>query len=109
LPGFYFLHLGNLPIIGFILILFTIASAFEQATTPVAIVENFPSRTRYTGISLGYNIGNGFLGGTVPLICQWLLVVTNFYLAPALYIAICALITGFVVLFYIPETAGIKL
>lgn len=109
LPGFYFLHYGDLTLIACILILFTIASAFEQSTTPVAIVENFPAKTRYTGISLGYNIGNGFLGGTVPLICQWLLVITNFYLAPALYITACAIISGLVVFIFIPETVGKKL
>lgn len=105
-PGFYFLHIVPLFLIVVTLSLFAIASGSEQATTPVSIIENFPPPARYTGISLSYNIGNGFLGGTIPVICQWLLTFTNNIMAPAIYIAICAFITGMVIVFFIPETRG---
>lgn len=105
-PGFYFLQLDNFMILLSVLFVFTISSSLEQGTTAVAIVENFPPPARYTGLSLGYNIGNGFLGGTVPMICEWLTAKTHILLAPAFYIALCAAITGLVVFFFVPETLG---
>lgn len=105
-PGFYLLQQYNINLLLLVLILFTIASSLEQATTSVAVVENFPLPARYTGVSLSYNMGNGFLGGTVPIICEWLATQTSFALAPAMYIAFCAAITGMVVFFFIPETRG---
>lgn len=102
IPGFYYLQSHYYTTI-IILLLFALFSSLEQGTTSVALVENFPPPARYTGISLGYNIGNGFLGGTVPIICEWLS--TSFHqLSPALYIASCAMVTGLVVWFFVPET-----
>lgn len=106
IPGFYFLQSDNFIMMILVLCVFTIASSSEQGTTSISVVENFPPPARYTGLSLGYNIGNGFLGGTVPIICEWLLLKTNVSLTPAFYIAFCALITGLVVFFFVPETRG---
>lgn len=103
LPAYYFLQVQYIPLFAS-LILLTIASALEQGTTPIAIIENFPSAARYTGVSLGYNIGNGLLGGTVPIICEWLINVTGLRLSPAFYIVGCALLTLLVVLFFIKDT-----
>lgn len=104
IPGFYFLHNPYYITISIILILFSFCSSLEQGTTSVAIVENFPPPARYTGVSLGYNLGNGFLGGTVPIICEWLSTSSYYKIAPAIYIAFCAMVTGLVVWFFIPET-----
>jgi MHS family proline/betaine transporter-like MFS transporter len=108
-PGFYYLQYLQMPGLICILLSFTLASSLEQGSTAVTIVENFPATTRYTGISLGYNIGNGFIGGTVPLMSEWLIQVTQWSLSPALYIALCAAITGAIVCFFIPETKGTSL
>lgn len=109
IPGFYILHLGFTPIALLIFAIFTLASSLEQGTTCVAIVENYPLATRYTGVSLGYNLGNGFFGGTVPIISQWLIYKTDFNLAPAFYITFCAMITALVVFFFVKETRGVSL
>lgn len=41
---------------------------------PIAafLVELFPTRIRYTSMSLPYHIGNGVFGGMVPLISTWI-------------------------------------
>ena len=41
---------------------------------PIAafLVELFPTRIRYTSMSLPYHIGNGIFGGLTPLIATWL-------------------------------------
>lgn len=73
IPSFYLLQLGYASLLPCIFLLFTLLSSLEQATTSIAVVENFPASTRYTGIGLGYNLGNGFLGGMVPIICTSLI------------------------------------
>lgn len=105
-PGFYLLQLDHFFLFIAVLSIFTVASSLEQGTTSVTVVENFPPPARYTGLSVGYNIGNGFLGGTVPIICEWLTATSSYTLAPAFYIAGCAAITGLVVFFFVPETRG---
>ncbi len=89
IPGLHYLFLSTFVV----LIIFTVASSLEQGTTPAVLVENFPVEERYTGISFAYNIVNGILGGTIPLVCAWLVVQTHFKLAPGIYVALCAVIT----------------
>jgi MHS family proline/betaine transporter-like MFS transporter len=106
IPGFYALHLQSFILTIFVLIFFSLASSLEQGATSVAVVENFPLPARYTGLSLGYNLGNGFLGGTIPFIAEWLVVHTHIAISPAMYVSLCALITLLVVFFFVPETRG---
>jgi MFS transporter, MHS family, proline/betaine transporter len=47
------------------------------------MVEMFPTRTRYTGVALGYNVGQTLLGGTAPLVGTALIQLTGNALAPA--------------------------
>ncbi|EKD53724.1 MAG: hypothetical protein ACD_60C00159G0004 [uncultured bacterium] len=93
IPSYYFLYQHNIVIVLLFLGVLTIASSLEQGTTPVVLVENFPVKARYTGISFSYNIANGFLGGSVPFVCVWLVNKIHFFLMPAFYIAFYALIT----------------
>lgn len=106
IPGYYLLHCHCLLFLIPVLFIFTIASSLEQGTTSVAVVENFPPVARYSGVSLGYNIGNGILGGTVPMVCEWLSSNNFNSLAPAVYITLYAVLTGLVVFFFVGETKG---
>ena len=47
---------------------------------PIAafLVESFPSRVRYTSVSLPYHIGNGYFGGFLPLIATTAVTATAF-------------------------------
>lgn len=106
IPGFYLMQSNYFIVTIFVLLLFSIASSLEQGTTSVAVVENFPLPARYTGLSLGYNLGNGFLGGTIPIVAEWLVSYTHLAISPAIYVSICAMITWLVVFFFVPETKG---
>ncbi|ABO66184.1 MULTISPECIES: MFS transporter [Geobacillus] len=56
--------------------------------------EIFPSNVRYTGISLGYQIGAALAGGTAPLIATALLAAYgNSYVPVALYIIFVSLVS----------------
>lgn len=70
------------------------------------IVESFPTRVRYTSISVPYHIGNGIFGGFLPIISLWLVHRTGNPYAGLLYpMAFCAV--GFVICAgWLPETAG---
>lgn len=56
--------------------------------------EIFRTEVRYTGVSLGYQIGAAIAGGTAPLIATWLLdVFANSWVPVALYIILTGLIS----------------
>lgn len=60
--------------------------AMEQGVMSAAIVENFPARVRYSGISVAYNLSFGLIGGTAPLINTWLIKLTASPMMPAYYL-----------------------
>ena len=99
-PGFYFLQFNQQYWVIAILGLFALGSSLEQGATPVSVIERFPAKTRYTGVSFGYNLGNGVLGGTVPMVCGWLLLNSPLTIAPAIYVAGWAFVTWLVVYFF---------
>ncbi|MBD8027542.1 MHS family MFS transporter [Ureibacillus sp. Re31] len=60
--------------------------------------EIFDAKVRYTGVSLGYQIGAAVAGGTAPLVATALLVqFDNSYVPVALYIILTAVISLFAV------------
>ncbi|MGF1470690.1 MAG: MFS transporter [Rubrobacteraceae bacterium] len=71
----------------------------------VWMTEIFPRAVRYTGVSLGYGLAIGILGGTTPLIATTGLDITRDPLFPALYIMLAAAVT-LVTAYFTPETKG---
>ena len=73
------------------------------------LVELFPTRIRYTAMSLPYHLGIGVLGGLTPLIATSLVAQTgNDYMGLA-YPIIVAVITVVVGLTFIREKRGVRL
>jgi MHS family proline/betaine transporter-like MFS transporter len=68
-----------------------------------AMVELFPTRTRYTGVAVGYNVGQAILGGTAPMIGTALVELTGNKLAPTYYLIVCAIVAGVAALFIKPR------
>jgi MHS family proline/betaine transporter-like MFS transporter len=83
--------------------LVTLFSGAALATT----TELFNTRTRYTGVSLSFNIGATVFGGTAPLIATALIKILDTDQAPAYMLVAAALLT-LIVLARTPETAPIK-
>jgi MHS family proline/betaine transporter-like MFS transporter len=75
---------------------------------PAAYAELFPTRVRYTALSIGYNVAVAIFGGFAPFIATWLIRETGNPLAPAFYVIAAAVIT-LVVLTRIRETAFLPL
>ncbi len=61
---------GNYQPVVLVLCAFVLVLFVTMVYGPIAafLVESFPSRVRYTSVSLPYHIGNGYFGGFLPLI-----------------------------------------
>ena len=80
----------------------------EQAVTPALIVELFPGKGRYTGISLAYNVCMALVGGFSPALNTYLIHYFNNNLVIAYYVMGCALVSLFVVMRSIPKEYGVN-
>lgn len=76
------------------LLVFAAVNGFYSGCMAATMVELFPTRTRYSGVAIGYNLGQAILGGTAPLVGTALIDLTQNALAPTYYLIGCALIAG---------------
>ncbi len=89
-------------------ILFLLALYVTMVYGPIAalLVELFPTRIRYTSMSLPYHIGNGWFGGFLPTTAFAMVAATGdiyYGLWYPIGIAVLTLIVGLLLL---PETRG---
>jgi len=73
---------------------------------PIAamLVELFPSRIRYTSMSLPYHIGNGWFGGFLPTTAFAMVAATGDIYYGLWYPVVVAALTVVIGLFFLPET-----
>jgi MHS family proline/betaine transporter-like MFS transporter len=78
---------------------------------PIAafLVELFPTRIRYTSMSLPYHIGNGVFGGVVPLVGQFMIGWTGNKFAGLWYPMAIALITLIIGTLLIRENRNVRM
>ncbi len=82
---------GMIVIAGAVMLVSLVPYAFMFAPEPAVISKGFPTRTRYSGASLGFNLAGIIGGGPAPFIATWL--VTSYgSMAIAGYIAVFCLI-----------------
>jgi MHS family proline/betaine transporter-like MFS transporter len=67
------------------------------------MAELAPWRVRCTVLSISYNFGVALLGGTTPLMAEWLISRTGYSLAPAVYMAIAGALS-FIGALMLPKT-----
>ena len=90
-------------LLGLLLVLGTY-SAMAYGPIAAAMVELFPTRIRYTAMSMPYHIGNGWIGGLMPACAFAMVAATGDIYFGLWYPAACALITVVVGFLFIPET-----
>lgn len=66
--------------------------AVPLGSGPALFVELFPESDRLSGYSVAFNLGLGVFGGLTPMIAASLIATTGVLTAPAMYLAITALI-----------------
>ncbi len=69
-----------------------------------ALVEFFPTRIRYSGLSLPYHIGNGWFGGLLPATAFAMVAATGDIYFGLWYPVVIALMTFVIGFFFVPET-----
>jgi len=103
-PLFLLMNQGSLFAAGLAHVALGILLAIFLSTTIAALTELFPTRVRYGGFSIGYNISVAIFGGAAPFFATWLISATGNPLSPAFYLIAAAAAT-FVTLLTIKETA----
>jgi MFS family permease len=93
------------PIMG-ILLVFLLASAALYGPQAAALVELFPSRVRYTALSVPYNIGTGWVGGLLPVSAFAIVAATGDIYSGLQYPLLFTVIGILATLLLLPETAG---
>jgi predicted MFS family arabinose efflux permease len=89
-----------------ILLVFIVAAAALYGPQAAALVELFPTRIRYTALSVPYHIGVGWFGGFLPTIAFAIVVATGNIYAGLWYPTAIAAVGFVVTLLFLPETRG---
>jgi MFS family permease len=78
---------------------------------PIAafLVELFPTRIRYTSMSIPYHFGNGWFGGLTPFIATYIVSITGNIFAGLIYPITVALMTLIIGSIYVKDTREVKL
>ncbi|MDC0598214.1 MFS transporter [Gammaproteobacteria bacterium] len=94
----------NTPLITGLILLLVIFAVMVYAPMPTMALEVFPTRIRYSALSLPYHIGSGWFGGFLPAIA-FAMVAANGNIYFGLWYPMVVTVIGILVLaFLLPET-----
>jgi hypothetical protein len=94
----------DMPLLIACLIYLAILVTMVYGPIAAALVELFPTRIRYTAMSLPYHIGNGWFGGLLPPIVVAIVAASGNILAGLWYPIIIAGMTFVIGMLFVPET-----
>jgi MFS family permease len=94
----------NMPAVVLILTLLVLYVTMVYGPIAALLVELFPTRIRYSGMSLPYHIGNGWFGGFLPPTVFAIVAATGNIFSGLWYPIVVALMTFVIGLFFLPET-----
>jgi MHS family proline/betaine transporter-like MFS transporter len=103
-PFFLMAASGRIELAILAQLLMVVLYAPYAGACPSFYTEIFPTRVRYTALSVGYNIAVAIFGGFAPFIATFLVHETGSNYAPAFYVIAAAIVTGLILL-RVPETA----
>ena len=94
----------NMPVVILILTILVIYVTMVYGPIAALLVELFPTRIRYSGMSLPYHIGNGWFGGFLPPTAFAIVAATGNIYSGLWYPIIVAGMTFVIGLLFMPET-----
>jgi MFS family permease len=100
---------SNLTLTIVILLAFVVAATALYGPQAAALVEMFPTRIRYTAMSLPYHVGTGWVGGFLPVTSFAIVAITGNIYEGLWYSVIFTGISVVVSLLFLKETAGRRL
>jgi MFS family permease len=106
--AFPMMNSGNYVIVTAAVTIGLVFHALMYAPQPAIMAEMFPTRMRYSGVSLGYQVTSIVAGSLAPLIAVKLLDIYGSSVPVAIYLAAACAVT-LVAVFYTRETRGIDL
>lgn len=96
----------NKPLMLGVLFVFVIGATALFGPLAACLVELFPTRVRYTALSLPYHIGTGWVGGFVPFFAFAIVTAVGDIYAGLWYPIAFTLISVLTTAFLLPETKG---
>lgn len=97
-PLYLMMSTGSFLLILTAEVIFSILIAAFSGAGVAAITEVFPTKVRYSALSIGYNVATAVFGGTAPFVSTYLINLTDSHVSPALYIILAAIVTTLVLL-----------
>lgn len=94
----------NHAMVVLVLVLLSVISALTYGPLAAMMVELFPTRIRYTSMSLPYHLGNGWIGGLMPTVAFSLVVYTGDILYGLWYPIVVYAVSLTVSLLFLKET-----
>jgi MFS family permease len=89
-----------------VLLLFVVAATALYGPQAAALVEMFPTRVRYTALSLPYHVGTGWVGGFLPVTSFALAAITGDIYASLWYPIFFTALSLVVAVVFLKETRG---
>jgi MFS family permease len=99
-------HQADMATLLAILLLFVVAATALYGPQAAALVEMFPTRVRYTAMSLPYHVGTGWVGGFLPVTSFAIVAMTGNIFAGLWYSVVFTGISVIVALLFLDETRG---
>jgi MFS family permease len=99
----------NKPMVVLLLWILVIYVTMVYGPIAAILVEMFPTKIRYTSMSLPYHIGNGWFGGFLPTTAFAIVAATGSIYSGLWYPVIIALITVVVGLIFVKETKDVDI
>lgn len=96
----------DLPKVFAILMVFVVAATALFGPIAACLVELFPTRIRYTAMSLPYHIGTGWIGGFLPFTAFAIVASTGNIYSGLWYPVIFTAISVITAVLFLPETKG---
>ncbi|ALD65212.1 MULTISPECIES: MFS transporter [Micrococcaceae] len=92
-PAFMLLETGNFLVIVLVQILLGAMLTLNDGTLPSFLAEMFPTKVRYSGFAVSFNLSNALFGGTAPFVATLLIATSGNLLAPGWYLMGAAVIS----------------
>jgi MFS-type transporter involved in bile tolerance (Atg22 family) len=100
---------SNYPMLIFLLFLLVLYVTMVYGPIAAWLVEMFPTKIRYTSMSLPYHIGNGWFGGFLPSVSFGIVALTGNIYSGLWYPVVIAMMTFVIGLFFVRETKDVDI
>ncbi|MEO8997922.1 MAG: MFS transporter [Rhodanobacter sp.] len=100
---------SNYPMLIFLLFLLVLYVTMVYGPIAAWLVEMFPTKIRYTSMSLPYHIGNGWFGGFLPSVSFGIVALTGNIYSGLWYPVVIAMMTFVIGLLFVRETKDVDI